>query len=262
MVTCPYDSCVPWEPNMGCCSDWDTLHIDLRNRSVSLAWAAMRFLTGGVVGSCLVTLRPCESRSCSVCHANWYMRYPDVDVLVDGYRCGDGSCSCTRVSEVVLPGLVADVSEVFLFGKVLPASSYRLDNGNRLIRIDGDVWPHCQDMSTPDSSDDAFTVSYVPGMKPDSAGLWAVGVLACEFAKACSGEKCRLPSSVSSLSRQGVSYQFDNSMFSNGQTGIREVDAYVLSVNPNRLKVPPKVWSPDSRRGRYTSPVPMVPVDE
>jgi len=159
------------------------------------------------------------------------------------------------LSEVVFPGRVAEVVGVLLEGEVFPPFKYRLDHNNRLLRTDGLKWPACQDMRLPEKAKGAFAVHYIPGIKPTGAGLWAVGVLSYEFSKACTGEKCRLPSSVTSISRQGVSMQFDNTMFSNGLTGIREVDAYILSVNPNKIKIPPRVWSPDVEYGRGTDMV-------
>jgi len=43
---------------------------------------------------------------------------------------------------------------------------------------------------------------------------------------------------------------FDKTMFPDG-TGIREVDAFVHTLNPNKLLVRPMVWSPDVRTGWY-----------
>ena len=36
-------------------------------------------------------------------------------------------------------------------------------------------------------------------------------------------------------------------MFPDGMTGIREVDLFIASVNPHRLRMAPTVWSPDER---------------
>jgi hypothetical protein len=77
---------------------------------------------------------------------------------------------------------------------------------------------------------------------------------AAEFAKACNGEKCRLPTAVSAISRQGVSMQLPQRMFDYG-TGIREVDAFIHAINPNGHKIRPRIYSPDmpSRRHRITT---------
>jgi len=161
------------------------------------------------------------------------------------FVCPRPHCSCERMCEIVLPGPVAEVAEVLWSGEPIPLASFRLDNGNRLVRTDGECWPSCQRMDLPLGAPCTLGVTYVPGLVPGVAGEWAAGVLACEFAKACTGGKCRLPASVVTVSRQGVTMEMDNGMFANGLTGIREVDAYLLSVNPHVLRVPPTVWSPD-----------------
>jgi len=251
--------CVPWQPNMGCAPEWDSLDSELQDRSIDLAWDAMRFLTGGMVGNCPVLYRPCVPEPCTSCAESWMLAPYLKDGVWHNTKCGSPGCSCVQLSEIVFPGRVADVRYVLLDGEVLDTASYRLDHNNRLLRTDGGVWPACQDMRMDTTQVGTYAVEYVPGVKPGLSGLWAVGVLTWEFSKACTGEKCRLPASVTSITRQGVSMQFDNSMFSNGQTGIREVDAYVLSVNPNRLKTPPLVWTPDVEHGRGTDALAASP---
>ena len=110
-------------------------------------------------------------------------------------------------------------------------------------------------MTVPLGDPGTIGITYVPGIVPDAAGLWAAGVLACEYAKACSGAHCRLPAAVTSIARQGVTFTMSSGMFEDGMTGIREVDAYLYSLNPNALTIPPMVWSPDVSwaRHRYTT---------
>jgi hypothetical protein len=150
---------------------------------------------------------------------------------------------------------VAEVWQIKVDGVALPVDSYRIDNGNRLIRTDGQGWPSCQHMDKGVDDEGTLAVWYVPGIVPDAAGLWAAGVLTCEFSKACSGGKCRLPSAVTSISRQGVSMELSTGMFPDGMTGIREVDAYLTSINPYALRTRPMVWSPDlaPAKHRYTT---------
>jgi hypothetical protein len=160
--------------------------------------------------------------------------------------CGSSGCSCGPLSEIILPGLVAEIWQVKVDGVLLPVESYRVDNGNRLLRTDGLAWPSCQFMDRDvECHEGTMGIWYVPGVVPDAAGLWAAGVLTCEFSKACTGGKCRLPSAVTQISRQGVTMELATGMFPDGMTGIREVDAYLTSINPHGLKQPPKVWSPD-----------------
>lgn len=257
-------ACVPWEPDFGCCEEWDTLTPELQERAESLAWSTMKLLSGGQLGSCPVTMRPCLSPPCSVCNPGgaWMMPF-----IRDGnwYNaiCGTDPCSCERLCEIVTPGPIALVTQVTLDGVDIPLDNFRVDNGNRLVRTDGECWPSCQNMNLALTEPGTLGITYVPGVVPNEAGLWAVGVLACEYSKACSGKTCRLPSTVTSISRQGVTMQlgsgsgisFQPEMFPGGMTGIREVDAYIASINPHALKVPPMVWSPDlaPTRHRYTT---------
>ena len=248
----PYTGCVPFDIDTGCCDNWDTIAPEVQDRAIQLAWSTLRTLTGGRVGNCPVLIRPCLSPPCDYCAAEWVSpRIYHGEWL--NVVCGRDRCSCARMCEIVLPGPVAEVLEVAWSGEALPLSAFRIDNGNRLVRTDGECWPACQRMDLPLGAPCTLGVTYVPGVLPGATGEWAAGVLACEYTKACSGAKCRLPSSVVAVSRNGVTMEMDAGMFSGGFTGIREVDAYILSVNPHLLRTPPKVWSPDLEPalGRY-----------
>lgn len=210
-----------------------------------LAWDTLRLLTGGRVGNCVQRIRPCLSNPCNVCRG-------DV-ASIGGLEgpCGCDSCACKRIPEISLASPIAHVWSVSIDGMLLGPSDYLIVDGRKLIRTDGLPWPSCQDMTVGPCDPGSFTIEYIPGIEPDAAGLWAAGVLACEYAKSCSGGKCRLPASVSTVSRQGMTITMDEGMFSNGLTGIREVDAYILSINPNKLKIPAQVWSPDAPPYRH-----------
>ena len=49
---------------------------------------------------------------------------------------------------------------------------------------------------------------------------------------------------MTTVTRQGVSYDIAAGSFPNGMTGIREVDAYIALWNPNGLRQPVAVWYP------------------
>lgn len=258
-------TCVPYQLDSGCAGDeWDGFDEDLRERASDLAWRSLRSLTGGLVGNCPVMVRPCATR-CAPTAGQWGVTGAFTPRLQDGAwyndfcgSCGPRGCSCDAVSEIVLPGLVADIGGVYEGGAKLDPTAYRVDNGNRVVRVDGGAWPTCQPMGEPWDGPNALAIVYVPGVRPSAAGRWAAGVLAWEFAKACSGAKCRLPSSVTSIARQGVSMEFSEGFFAGGVTGIREVDAYVLSLNPKHLSQPSRVWSPDMAQPRYQSSPALV----
>jgi hypothetical protein len=253
-------NCVPWEADTSCCDDWDDLDPILQDRSVVLAWDTIRALTAGRVGFCPATVRPCLSEPCNVCAGEW-MRPMIRDGQWLNTICGTPECSCVRLCEIVFPGSIARIEEILLDGITLDPMLFRVDNGNRLVRQDGQCWPSCQRMDCALGEVCTLGITYTPGIVPDAGGLYAAGVLACEYSKACSGQKCRLPSSVTSIARQGVSFAMSTGMFPDGQTGIREVDGWLVSVNPHAIKLPAMVWSPDvpwakHRWTTWTAPTP------
>jgi len=257
-------TCVPFEPDYACCDEWDDLAPDLQERATDLAWSTLRTLTGGRVGNCPVVVRPCLGPPCNAC-SSWWSNTPWIGVgIVDGNwvncACGSPKCSCEPLCEVIVAGPVAAVVAVVIDGVEQQLGDYRVVNGNRIVRTDGACFPSCQNMNARLDEVGSVGIYYLPGIIPDAAGLWAAGVLACEFSKACTGGKCRLPASVTSIARQGLTMTMSQGMFADGLTGIREVDAYIVSVNPNGLRIPPTVWSPDVPWAKHRYETPQVQV--
>lgn len=242
-------------------------------KSEALAWMTLAALTADQVGTCPITVRPCKkgcppSGSYLVAPVDASGRYAGVlpgrstfapyvngrGAWVNSCGCAGSDCSCTALCEAIVPGPVGDILEVWLDGAVLDPSAYRVDDGNRLVRTDGDCWPTCQDMAQDAHGDAAFSVTYYRGMAPNAVTLWMAGLLAVEWFKACTNDKtCRLPSGTQSVTRQGVSYQITSDMFGEAGTGIREVDAFVQRLNPYRLKMAPVIAIPNARPARQTT---------
>lgn len=152
-----------------------------------------------------------------------------------------------RTEAVVLPGPVGAVTEVRVANTVLPPESWRVEDGKYLIRTDGEDWP--RDLSG------AFTVTYLNSYEADDLAQHAAGVLALEFLKLVTGDRkgCRLPSSITNVNRQGLSFEVARGMFPDGLTGLPEVDAFILLWNPHGLKTAPMVYSLDVDRPRQVS---------
>ena len=242
------DSC--WPIDEGCCADLDSYAPTVQLRAKALAGQTMRMLTGYRVGGCAITVRPC-TRSCVGSAGGWYSYGPGFFPYQNSLGQWVNSCGCQTdcdhlgAAQIALPGPVGRVDAVWLDGVELDESVYRVDNGNLLVRLDGGVWPTTQEMGLPLTDAGTFGVTYLQGIPVDGLGAWAAGILACEYAKACSGGKCKLPSGVTSIVRQGIAMEIPTGAFENGLTGIREVDAYVQRWNPNHLKAGIGVWSPD-----------------
>jgi hypothetical protein len=271
------DAC--WPVDWGCADqDWlAALDPAVKDRSAAMATQVLRALSGFQVGGCPIVVRPCakgcgaggsyitapvaggNAGALGVAVGPWWASI-DIDGQWINSSCGCYTdCSCTYVPQVVLPAPVGGVIEVVIDRTVLDQNAYRVDNGNALVRVDGGTWPKCQDMTAKVGSDGAFAVRYYNNWRPDGLASWVAGIMAVEFAKSCTGAKCRLPSGVQSIARLGVSMDIPTGMFDQGLTGIREVDSWVRLWNPYQLKSPSSVWSPDLARSRRTTSWPVLP---
>lgn len=250
------DDCA-WPIDSGCLSaDWDALDPEVQERAVGLATATLRRLSGYRVGGCPIVVRPCIRSCWEVSFAAYGPGWRPTQTA-DGTwinTCGCRSdCSCTELCEVVLAPPVGPVSWVKVDGIEIPATDYRIDNGNRLVWTGAGEcpWPVCQDMAAADTEPGTFAVRYLNAHAPDALAAYAAGVLAMEFAKACSGSKCRLPNTVTSVTRQGVSFELAAGAFPSGMTGIREIDAWIglwrPEGSPTRAST---VWWPGARTPR------------
>lgn len=250
------DEC--WPVDTSRCEAWETFKDEDQAYATALAQVTMRQLVGYRLGGCPITVRPC-SRSCAFGSPDWYWGgstfYPYVTASGEWVNacCWSDSCDHLGAARIFLPGPVGMVVEVRIDGEVVSPTLYRIDNGNELVRLDGDPWPTRQDMSVAPNEVGAFAVTYLRGIAVDGLGSYAAGALACEFAASLAGRECRLPDNVTSITRQGVNMDLVPGFFPNGVTGIREVDAYVQRWNPKRLTAPMRTYSPDLMPTRRTT---------
>jgi hypothetical protein len=167
--------CYPDSTDWGCAltpEEVAALDPVVKDRSEMLAWTSLQRLTGFRLALCSIVVRPCAAR----CNPGVWMEAPVSGFPADGpyisggrwyNACGcidPNSCSCGPVSEVILPAQeVSGPIVVKINGGILDPSSYRVDNGNRLIRTDGGSWPLCQDMSEPESGAAPYVFTFEAG---------------------------------------------------------------------------------------------------
>lgn len=140
-----------------------------------------------------------------------------------------------------LPPPIHTVTEIRINGGVLDPSAYRVDNANRVVRIDGGRWPARQNYTDP-----TIEVEYLRGLEVPPAGQVAAAVLACEMAKALASRgDCKLPERIQTITREGVTMGFVDPFdgLERGQTGLWLVDSWVASVTRSPRR--PSVLSPD-----------------
>lgn len=226
-------------------------------QAVEVATEVVWALSGRQFGLCTVTLRPCR-RDCgdypwpSGGYSEWAGSSWISPSLVSGQwfnvvcgRC-TGDCTCSSISEIVLPAPVHDVVQVKIDGVVVSGSEYRLDDNRLLVLLD-DEWPRCNDLNLPDTEPNTWSVTARYGLEVPAGGAWAVGELACELIRAGNGEDCRLPRNVTQLVRQGVTIQFPSlsDLLDGGRTGLYLVDQFVATWNPGGLRRRSGVYSVD-----------------
>lgn len=142
---------------------------------------------------------------------------------------------------------IISVSAITLGGTtLLDPSEYVIGNKAFLLRKDGQRW----------DLEHGLGVTYRHGIVPPTAGILAAKELANELVLLKQNpEACSLPSRLTSISRQGVSYTiFDPQSFLNdGKTGLYNVDLFLAAANPSGAVKKAKVFSPDIPRGVRTT---------
>lgn len=261
--------CEPWDVRWCADCDLSTTSAVVTGFAVEAATEILWALTGRQFGLCTISnLRPCRRECPELVAYNAYPSWPMTgwtypQPWLEGGQwfnltCGQcgGDCSCTSISEFVLPGPVHDIIEIKIDGTVLPTGSYRLDNQRIVVRIDGGTWPLCNDLSLNDGVG-TWIVSAHFGNEPPALADLAIGELAYEIIKACTNQSgCRLPTRMmTSLARQGVSMTFPDpaSLTEAGLLGLDFCDFLIRSFNPSHLPMASGIFSPDEPPMRRVS---------
>ena len=244
--------CEPWPIDPVCCPGWPTDQAEWSQEHYDAQWLATIELwraVAGAIGLCRTTEAPCMDR-CTVkpLSAAWMRPWRDDLGVWRNNKCGcrDG-CSCTQLCTVTLQGPVYDIETVTVDGVAVPEDEWTLLTNNRLARCGG-CWPSCQNYCTTDG----LRVTYLRGVAPGLDAIRAASRLACKRLQECppSGADCGvLPSGVTSINREGLNMQLENTIGSSDGgpifTGIARVDRWIASINPYGITSQASVWSPD-----------------
>lgn len=245
----PYDtSCLP--------EGWPATPAGMDAGQLSAYEFAQEMLDGltlGKYGLCSLTVRPCGV-GCAVraglrlTDGGWFWPQLRGGQVFNGCGC-QIRCGCTVASEVLLDGPVYDVLRVRVDGQLIDPTTYRVDGGVRLVRVDGQTWPMVQDLNASDGLAGTFDVTYRRGSPVPRGGRRALAALMVELQKAACGDtSCRLPSRVTNIVREGVTYSMlddPSTLLQAGRTGVPEVDLWLALVNPTQTRSRMRVYSPD-----------------
>lgn len=252
--------CAPWvdASDVAYCSG-DDLPPGMLARAVQAASELLYTASGRqFTGLCTDVVRPCRG-GLPGRYVPWDVAWAAGPVwFEDGWRpVGLGQCNCpgqmpacgcTSHDALKLPNTpVVDVPEILVDGVALTDWGTIADDA-WLVRTVPDRWPCCNRLDLPATEDGTWQVTYTWGTAVPEAGRMAAEVLACELAKGWSGQACKLPRRVTSLSAQGTTMEFAQvdamEFFAQGRLGLYEVDSFISTHNPHRLQ----------RRGRLISP--------
>ncbi len=258
--------CADWitEAELIACETVDGATTAINERMITATSEILYALSGRQYsGSCTETVRPCAQGGALPGFAWSRWTYPWIAMksggtwLNIGPACGchvSYDCACKGIPEVILGRSdVTEILKVDIAGVELTSDNWRLDHGSRLVRIDDDLWPCCQDLSEDIGATGTWFIELAHGIAPPQAGKNAATSLATEMVKACVGADCRLPQRVTNIVRQGVSMTLLDPLdfMSDGLTGIYDVDLFIKAVNPNGLARRATAWSPEVRgKGR------------
>lgn len=232
-----FSTCTAWADEADLCApcaDYEAFDGGLIEDSLQLASDVLFNLTGRRwPGECETTIRPQARWRQASSHRFWP---GNADNTWGWCSCARGrETGCSSVSEVRLPGAPIALDSIFVTIDGDSFSDWRLDDGNWLVRTDGEGWPCCQDLDAPAGDEGTWSIAYARGLGPPIGGIRAAAALACEFMLACTPDaegECRLPKRITSITRQGVTIAVLDplSLFGDGLTGIPEVDLWVGSV--------------------------------
>ena len=240
-----------WPVDTTCDPAWDEYDPDVQDRAIALATTTLYTLTAGRVGGCAKTVRPCQTPT--NCESSVYGPYTPAFYPLN-WNGAWTNCGCTTGcvhNGIELPPPVGRIEQVKIDGVVLDPEDYRLIDGHTLIRTDGEKWPTSNDLTLPDTEPGTWSITYLHAYPVDSSGAYAAGVLASEYAKACTTGKCALPSGVTNVVRAGITYTMTPGSFPNGFTGIRVVDAFIRQWNPRGQMTMPSVITPQTAKGLH-----------
>jgi hypothetical protein len=263
-----YNGGCQWPVDPACeTAEWNAFPAEVRDRALDLASATLQRLTGWRVGGCPIRVRPMPSQgACLVYTGGFYGAAqggsfaPHLGANGEWRNCGLAERPC----EVNLPGPVTQLHEVWLNGEEQSVEDFRVDNGRTLVWMGADPcpFPATQDLRLDHDEPGTFEVVYMNTYPVDSKGSHAVGLLAMEYAKACTGGKCKLPTGTTRVVRSGVSIEVIAGSFPSGFTGIQMVDAFIALWNPRGMKQPSTVWTPGDRERLTTAGGPVAPIHD
>lgn len=259
--------CRPYEW-VGFCVPIPTEAAGVSGYAVAAASEILYFASGQRFDTCQVTIRPCRKE----CYGDGWNRlsagwwdvgggWGPYPALINGLwyniacgMCGT-DCSCSIVSETILPGPVREIAQVTVDGVVLvDGTDYRLDDYRKLVRLGGELWPLCNNLNKGITEEGTWSVTAIYGEPLPNLGKFAMGQLLCQIIADVLGDDCQLPDNVTNITRQGLSFTLEevSDLVQSGFTGLKYVDQFIQRYNPKNLMARARLYDVDAPSYRIT----------
>jgi hypothetical protein len=160
-------------------------------------------------------------------------------------------CSCNYYPYVHLGRApIASIQSVRVDGAVVDPSTYRVDEHNYLVHLDGTSWPMCSNLLDASDQPGVFEVSWTYGVQVPVTGKTACALLAVRLSyELAEDEACAIPVNASNVTAEGVTIRLDTSaMAENGRTGMLIPDMWLESVCPGGPKKMGGGFDPGGRK--------------
>jgi hypothetical protein len=259
--------CTAWTP-LGC-TNIDPSGAAISGTMLAVAQEILYFKSGQQFDQCTLTLRPCRDTCFGAVWpwgetwSRWGAGWPYPYLYAGQWfnlgcaGCGAGGCSCSVVNDILLPFPVAAITDVTIDGVSLtPLTDHViLYDQRQLVRIDGQQWPQCNDLSKKDGQPGTWSVTITQGTPVPPLGQVALGELTKELVNACIGTNCKLPNNIQAIVRQGVSQtMFDpTQMFGNGKIGLYMCDLFLGTYNPHNIRERARAIDPERHYAKQVS---------
>lgn len=141
-------------------------------------------------------------------------------------------CSCGGRYDAIRLGVapVAAITSVKIDGVTLSSSAYRVDEYEWLVRIDGDVWPRCNDLSVASTEAGTFEVTWQYGIAVPAGGILSARLYACSRAEKMVNTCAQLTGQEESVVRDGVTINLRPPK-PGESLGVEYVDAWLAGFN-------------------------------
>lgn len=163
-------------------------------------------------------------------------------------RCDCHGCSCCRPF-LRLRGPIVEVDEIRLDGVALDPASWRIAGARRIERVGGH-WP-CP------NAPGRLEVDYTFGTPIPDEGIHVAKLLGCQMLRSALNLPCDLPFNASQIVRSGVTVSLEDrdTALGQGRTGVPEVDAWLMAVNPYGRTRRAAIFRADDPRRHAVRPV-------